>query len=52
MTLYPPSDPPRADGTDPVWLPWFAWYPVTVDAYRDSEMRNGKFSYSVLHALG
>lgn len=27
------------------WQPYFAWRPVWVDAYDDSEIKNGKFSY-------
>lgn len=27
------------------WEPYFAWRPVTVDAYTESERKNGKFSY-------
>jgi hypothetical protein len=29
------------------WHRWFAWYPVEVDAYEVSEIRNGKMSYQV-----
>jgi hypothetical protein len=29
------------------WTAWFAIYPVEVDAYRDDEIKNGKFSYTV-----
>lgn len=27
------------------WEPYFAWRPVIVDAYTESERKNGKFSY-------
>jgi hypothetical protein len=27
------------------WEPYFAWWPVTVDAYTESERKNGRFSY-------
>lgn len=27
------------------WEPYFAWRPVMVDAYQESERKNGKFSY-------
>lgn len=27
------------------WHPYFAWWPVTVDAYTESERKDGKFSY-------
>lgn len=27
------------------WQPYFAWLPVTVDAYEEGERKNGKFSY-------
>jgi hypothetical protein len=30
------------------WHPYFAWFPVTVDAYTESERRDGKFSYPKL----
>lgn len=29
------------------WRPWFAWKPVEVEAYRDSEIKDGKFRYTV-----
>lgn len=29
------------------WKPWFAWYPVYVDAYQISEIVNGKTRYAV-----
>jgi hypothetical protein len=29
------------------WEPWFAWYPVEVDAYDVSEIKNGKMRYTV-----
>ena len=31
---------------DGEWHRWFAWYPVTVDAYDASEIENGKMSYT------
>lgn len=31
MTIWPPADPWRPDGTDPEWQLWFAWYPVVID---------------------
>lgn len=30
------------------WEPYFAWWPVTVDAYDESERKNGRFSYPKL----
>jgi hypothetical protein len=32
MSIFPPSgiDDNAADGADPVWVPWFAWFPVSV----------------------
>jgi hypothetical protein len=30
-----------------IWRRWFAWWPVTVDAYQVSEIRDQKFSYRV-----
>jgi hypothetical protein len=49
MSFFPPSGypPDAADGTDPKWTRWFAWYPVGVDAYKESEIRRGKFYYYV-----
>jgi hypothetical protein len=29
------------------WILWFAWYPVTVDAYSQDEIKNGHFTYTV-----
>lgn len=29
------------------WTLWFAWYPVTVDAYKASEIHNGSFRRTV-----
>lgn len=29
------------------WRPYFAWLPVYVDAYAESERKNGKFRYLV-----
>lgn len=49
--IFPPSGyDPRyipLDGTDPQWTLWFAWFPVSVDAYNVSEIRRGKMRYRV-----
>lgn len=29
------------------WQRWYAWRPVEVDAYKPSEIKNGKFRYRV-----
>lgn len=29
------------------WRPWFAWFPVNVDAYRVQDIANGKINYPV-----
>lgn len=29
------------------WHPWFAWFPVNVDAYRVQDIANGKLNYKV-----
>jgi hypothetical protein len=49
MNIFPPNGyhDNQLDGTDPVWTPWFAWYPVTIDVYNASEIRNGKLHYKV-----
>lgn len=49
MSFFPPSGyhDNQLDGTDPQWTRWFAWFPVTVDAYDVSEIRGGKMRYRV-----
>lgn len=49
MNLFPPSGYSQnpLDGTDPQWTRWFAWYPVTINVYKVSEIENGKLSYRV-----
>lgn len=37
----------RLDGTDDPWRPWFSWYPVTIDVYSPSEIRDGQLRYRV-----
>jgi len=51
MKIFPPDGfDPRywpLDGTDAKWTRWFAWYPVIIDAYKESEIKNGKLFYKV-----
>jgi len=32
---------------DAPWERWFAWYPVEIDAYNQSEIKDGKLRYRV-----
>lgn len=48
MNIFPPDGYAcPQDGTDAKWTRWFAWFPVTIDAYDESEIRNGKMRYRV-----
>lgn len=35
MSIFPPTgfnwSAYISDGSDPVWTPWFAWYPIRID---------------------
>jgi hypothetical protein len=41
------GNPIRETRHEGEWRPWFAWKPVEVEAYRDSEIKDGKFRYTV-----
>jgi hypothetical protein len=48
MSVFPPGGiEGLADGQDPKWTRWFAWFPVEIDVYDPSEIKNGQLRYKV-----